>query len=85
MPKCKSCKYLVREKGDYSDEWCHIFGYDTPDKYVAFEGEGCRCTQKFLKKLSDENDERDKKYWEQFADAFEKWGRNIDCEVLKDE
>lgn len=72
MPKCRECKYLIREKGEYGDEWCHIFGYDTPNKYVAFEGEGCRCTQKFLKKLYEEEVERDKRYWEQYADTYEK-------------
>ena len=85
MPRCDKCQYLTYEGYEYKEYYCKVFGDDIPDKYVAFEGEGCRCTQKFLKKLSDENDERDKKYWEQFADAFEKWGRNIDCEVLKGE
>lgn len=71
MPKCRSCQYLVREKGEYGDEWCHIFGYDTPDKYVAWNGEGCRCTQKFLKKLRDEIDKWSAEYWNQVQKDLE--------------
>ena len=75
MPKCKSCKYLVREKGDYSDEWCHIFGYDTPKKYVAWNGEGCRCTSKQLDKMFKRNIEAEQQYYEQENQYFEEFMR----------
>lgn len=85
MPRCDKCQYLTYEGYEYKEYYCKIFGYDTPNKYVAWDGEGCRCTQKFLNKLYEEEVERDKSYWEQYADTFEKWGRNIDCEVKQDE
>ena len=54
MPKCSQCRYLVKEKSEYSDEYCEIFGYDKPEKYVAWKDEGCRCTKKMLSKLYQE-------------------------------
>lgn len=85
MPKCDKCQYLTYEGYEYKEYYCKLFGYDTPEKYVAWNGEGCRCTQKFLKKLSDENDKADAEYWKEFAKSFEEWGKSIDKEVKDNE
>lgn len=75
MPKCRQCEYLVKEKGEYGDEYCAIFGYDTPEKYVAWEGEGCRCTKKMLKKFHEENLKAEEHYIQQSNQYFEEFMR----------
>ena len=71
MPKCRQCEYLVKEKGEYGDEYCIIFGYDTPDKYIAWQGEGCRCSKKTLKKFCEENLKAEQRYAEENNKIFE--------------
>ena len=75
MPKCRQCEYLVKEKGEYGDEYCAIFGYDTPEKYVAWEGEGCRCTSKQLDRMFKRNIEIERQYYEQENQYFEEFMR----------
>ena len=85
MPKCDKCQYLTYEGCEYPEYSCKLFGYDIPEKYKTKYDYGCRCTQKFLKKLSDNEDKLEAEYWKQIADSFEKWGKSIDKEVKDNE
>lgn len=77
MPKCNRCQYLTADGYEYPEYYCKIFGYDVPKKYQINDDDGCRCTQKFLKKLSDAQDKAEQEYWEQNAESYAKWGRSI--------
>lgn len=64
MPKCNECKYLRYEGYEYPEYYCEIFGLDTPDKYITKDGEGCRCTKKFLERLHKEvNKSMEEELW----------------------
>lgn len=77
MPKCDSCQYLMADGYEYPEYYCKIFGYDVPKQYQTKYDDGCRCTQKFLKKRSDAQDKAEAEYWEQMAESYAEWGRRI--------
>lgn len=85
MPKCDKCQYFTYEGYEYKEYYCKLFGYDIPEKYKTKYDYGCRCTQKFLKKLADNEDKLEAEYWKRIADSFEKWGKSIDKEVKDNE
>lgn len=85
MPKCDECQYLTYDGYEYKEYYCKIFGYDIPEKYKTKYDYGCKCTQKFLKKLSDEEDKANAEYWKRYEDSYVKWGKLIDLEVLKND
>ena len=86
MPKCNECQYLT-DDGDYEypEYCCRIFGPYIPDKYVTRNFDGCKCTQKFLKKLNDEEEELIRKRREIEAEQYERWKKMLDKEMQEDE
>lgn len=71
MPKCSECKYLRYDGYEYRDYYCKIFGIDTPDKYSIKDGQGCRCTKKFLERLHKEQEKYLEEYLEELKQCQE--------------
>ena len=83
MPKCKNCHYLTNTGGyEYPEYTCKIFGDEVPEKYQIKYDDGCKCTQKFLKKRSDEYDKAEQEYWKQYDDIGEFFGAFADIKML---
>lgn len=91
MPKCKNCQYLTNTGGyEYPEYSCKIFGDEVPEKYQNKDDDGCKCTQKFLKKRSDEYDKAEQEYWETYCDGIAEWNGAYEdtkmlVEVLREE
>lgn len=84
MPKCNHCQYLINSGGyEYPEYTCKIFGDEVPEKYQNKDDDGCKCTQKFLKKLNDNIDKAEEEYWaNQTDDISEFYGALADIKML---
>ena len=83
MPKCKNCQYLTNTGGyEYPEYTCKIFGDEVPEKYQTKDGEGCKCTQKFLKKCMDEYYKSVEEYEKQYDDIPYFFGFLEDVKIL---
>ena len=51
MPKCEKCKYCITYSTESGwEQYCRWFGYDTPEKYIAYQGDGCKCNKRTFAK-----------------------------------
>lgn len=83
MPKCKNCQYLTNTGGyEYPEYTCKIFGDEVPEKYQIKDDDGCKCTQKFLKKRSDEYDKAEEEHWKMYDDINKFYGALADIKML---